>query len=141
MSPGESAPAELPDLPDMADLFGEAEAETLLSLAEGDNPALRVVERRFRAKAPEPKPELSEDSPLPPPVKEPPSRGHRTLFLGVPLRTRRGKEVLGAIQQVSNRLEAYGFPVHRFHADRALASKSGYAWYVDSRREPGRQQS
>ena len=57
-------------------------------------------------------------------------KGHRTLFFGVPLRTKRGKEVLPQIQGVVNRLEAAGFPVQRYHADRAqeLRSAALVAW-------------
>ena len=57
-------------------------------------------------------------------------KGHRTLFFGVPLRTKRGKEVLPQIQGVVHRLEAAGFPVQRYHADRAqeLRSAALVAW-------------
>ena len=48
----------------------------------------------------------------------------RTLFLGVPLRTKGGKEVLLQVQGMINRLEAYGYPVQRFHADRAKELRS-----------------
>ena len=60
-----------------------------------------------------------EDPPLPPPSEPPAPVKTRTLFLGVPLRSKRSKEVFPAVQAVINRLESYGFPVHRYHADRA----------------------
>ena len=47
-----------------------------------------------------------------------------TLFVGLPLRTKRGKEVLLAVQSVVNKLEAYGYPVHRYHSDRAKELRS-----------------
>ncbi|CAE7377945.1 TY4B-J [Symbiodinium microadriaticum] len=43
----------------------------------------------------------------------------KTLFLGIPLRSKGGKEVMGQIQALVNRLESYGFPVHRYFSDRA----------------------
>ena len=54
----------------------------------------------------------------------------RPLYLGLPLRTKKGKEVLGQVQRLINRLESSGFPVHRFHADRAqeLRSAGLVAW-------------
>lgn len=64
----------------------------------------------------------------------PKESGHRTtLFLGVPLRTKGGKEVLGQVQSIINRLESQGFPVHRYHADRAqeLRSTSLVGWLRD----------
>ncbi|CAE7787133.1 RE1 [Symbiodinium sp. CCMP2592] len=56
-----------------------------------------------------------------------------TLFLGVPLRTKGGREVLGQIQALINKLEAFGLPVQRFHADRAqeLRSKALVLWLRD----------
>ena len=47
------------------------------------------------------------------------AKKHRTLFFGVPLRSKRGKEILPQVQGIVNKLEASGFPVQRFHADRA----------------------
>ena len=108
------------DLPGMADLFGEHDADDQALESEGAFIALKVVDRRLRSKKPEPK----EPPPLPPPPEEPPSKGTRTLFMGVPLRSRRGKEVMGAVQKVVNQLGAYSFPVHRFHADRAKELRS-----------------
>ena len=123
-----SEPDELSELPEWRELFGEPEDGSLDSMVRELSPALKVVERRFRSKASEPV--FGPEPPLPPPATAPPAKGCRTLFLGVPLRTRRGKEVLGAIQQTVNRLQAYGFPVHRFHADRAkeLRSAELVAW-------------
>ena len=124
--PGELLPVEpvLKDLPSMEELFGVA-----------------AVRFRMRSKGPEgseevPRPPLelgpepSEDPPLPPPVEEPPPIKTRMLCLAVPLRSKKGKKVLGAIQSVVNRLEAFGFPVHRYHADRAqeLKSKALVTW-------------
>ena len=115
------------ELPAMHDLFGEAEPALRL-MHPGPEPALKVVEHRFKEKGPEPegpKP-AGQDPPLPPPAEEPPD-SHvqtRTLFLAVPLRTRKGKEVLAAVQLLVNRLETWGFPVHRYHADRAKELRS-----------------
>ena len=57
----------------------------------------------------------------------------RTLFLGVPLRTKGGKEVMTQVQSVVNRLEAFGFPVHRYFSDRAkeLRSHALIQWLRD----------
>ena len=59
--------------------------------------------------------------------------GHRTLFFGVPLRSKRGRETFLAIQGVVNRLEASGFPVQRYHADRAKELRTGalIGWLKD----------
>ena len=91
--------------------------------------SVRVVSHRFRAKKPEPREEDTE-SPLPPPPTAPPDGKTRTLFMGVPLRSRKGRESLGAVQALINRLEAFGFPVHRYHSDRAkeLRSRDLVAW-------------
>ena len=90
---------------------------------------LHAVTHRVKGKRPESGPE--ELGPVGLSVSDPPAEpggdslprtlegGHRTLFFGVPLRTKRGKEVLPQVQGVINRLEAAGFPVQRFHADRA----------------------
>ena len=101
---------------------------------------LRVVARRFRGKAPEPEEkevpisaveaEQAVEPPLPPPKAPPKLLSQRTLFLKTPIRTRRGKEVLGAVQALINKLETFGFPVHRYHAARAkeLRSADLVAW-------------
>ena len=88
----------------------------------------KAVRFRVRSKAPQ---ERDDDSstpepppPLPPPAEAPVKVVTRTLCLGVPLRSKKGKEVMGAVQQVINRLECFGFPVHRFHSDRAQELKS-----------------
>ena len=62
-----------------------------------------------------------------------PSLKTKTLFMGVPLRTKTGKEVLLQVQGVINKLEAYGYPVQRFHADRAkeLRSAALISWLKD----------
>ena len=45
------------------------------------------------------------------------------------LRSRKGREVFGAVQTSINRLEAFGFPVHRYHADaQELKSRSLVGW-------------
>ena len=111
-----------PDLPDMSDLFGPTDEEDMVLESADNVPAVRVVDRRYRSKKPEPAPD--EPPPLPPPSTQPPLQGYRTLFMGIPLRSRRGKEVLAAVQKVVIQLEAYGFPVHRFHADRAKELRS-----------------
>ena len=51
--------------------------------------------------------------------------GRCNLFMGVPLRPQGGKEVLGHVQSMINRLETQGYPVHRYHADRAQELRSG----------------
>ena len=56
--------------------------------------------------------------PLPPPPEDPPVRT-RMLTLGVPLRSKKVKDVLPAIQGIINKLTASGFPVNRYHSDRA----------------------
>ena len=119
------------DLPDMSDLFGPAE---------------RAVRFRARHKRPEDadmpsggpgaaseESAISEDAPPLPPPKDPPPVKYRTMFLGVPLRSKKGKEVLGAIQSLINKLEAFGFPIKRYHADRAqeLKSRALVAWLRD----------
>ena len=115
------------ELPDMADLFG---GEELGVVPPEDVPLLSVVSRRFGAKKPEPTIEEAQP-PLPPPSEAPPTSSEappafkgRTLFMGVPLRSRKGKETLGAVQALVNRLEAFGFPVHRYHSDRAKELRS-----------------
>ena len=100
----------------------------------------RAVRYRARAKRPEKPDELSGegvervdgDPPLPPPSEPPPVKT-RTLCLGIPLRSKKGKEVMGAVQSMLNRLEACGFPVHRYHADRAqeVKSRALVAWLRD----------
>ena len=60
----------------------------------------------------------------PAPVASKESKGYRTLFFGVPLRSKHAKEILPQVQGVINRLEATGFPVQRYHADRAQELRS-----------------
>ena len=106
------------------DLFGD--------LWELPVPGLNAVTHRVKGKKPESGALESAESPdvcLPAkPGGDPEpcasSKGHRTLFFGVPLRTKKGKEVLPQVQGVINRLEASGFPVQRFHADRAKELRS-----------------
>ena len=57
----------------------------------------------------------------------------RTLFIAVPLRSKRGKEVLGQVQAMVNRFECVGFPIHRYFSDRAkeLRSHELISWMRD----------
>ena len=54
----------------------------------------------------------------------------KTMFLGVPLRTKKAQEVTPAVQTVICRLETAGYPVDRYFADRAqeLRSSGLAAW-------------
>ena len=81
---------------------------------EADGEALRAVTHRVRGK----RPEEGEDGP------EGFSSERRLLCVGVPLRTKAGREVLGQVQALINRLEAHGLPVQRFHSDRAKELRS-----------------
>ena len=124
--PGEVIEEEPKDIEDLV-LFGDLEA---LPETVGDSRILvKVVDRRVRGKKPESSPvevELpqEEDSEVPKAV------GTRTLFLGTPLRSKKGREVMLQVQGIINRLESSGFPVQRFHADRAkeLRSASLLGW-------------
>ena len=86
---------------------------------------IKAVTHRVRRKGPEDA-EVEGEQPSPETIPGPRERvgAHRTLFLGVPLRTKQGREVLPQIQGVINRLEAAGFPVHRYHSDRAKELRS-----------------
>ena len=113
-------PVLAPDIPEMEELFPPDE----------DDVMGKAVTHRLRSKRSEhappgepPKKEPLEDPPLPPP-KEPPPFLTRTLCVGVPLRSKKGREVLPAVQSVVNKLEAAGFPVQRYHADRAKELRS-----------------
>ena len=97
---------------------------------QGAEAEVKAVNVRVRTKRPE------DPDPLPGEVKDS-ERGEderirkfRTLFLGIPLRTKKGKEVLLQVQCIINRLEAYGYPVHRYHSDRAkeLRTAGLIAW-------------
>ena len=50
--------------------------------------------------------------------------------MGTPLRSKHAKEAVPAVQAMINRLEAHGFPVHRYHAERAkeLRTTALVAW-------------
>ena len=83
---------------------------------------LKVVSHRVRSKQPEAgeSPEgqnkgFSHDK-----VR---GRNH-TLFIGAPMRSKTGREVLLHVQAAINKLEAYGFPVQRYHSDRAKELRS-----------------
>ena len=131
-----------PVLPDMAELFpadGEDEVQ-LEPVAEATGKVVRFRARSKRPEEPEEVPvsDSEGDPPLPPPAEAPPTQGDpsvrtRMLCRGTPLRSRKGREVCGAIQAMINRLEAFGFPVHRCHADRAqeLKSKQLLIWLRD----------
>ncbi|CAE7895136.1 GIP [Symbiodinium microadriaticum] len=133
---GEYAPSEcgelLPVSPNEADTsaLDQFQGEDIFGdLWDLPEPGLHAVTHRVKGKRPEsgtgelgPEAESSSASGVVPggdPTSGGPVKGHRTLFFGVPLRTKRGKEVFPSIQGVINRLEAAGFPVQRFHADRA----------------------
>ena len=131
------------ELPSMEELFGDR---------------LGAVRARVRGKRPEPlepatgssganePPSASrpaEPPPLPPPKEpladdEPGGRGvssvaTRTLCLALPVRSKKGKVVLAAVQLLINKLESSGYPVHRYHADRAqeLKSRALVSWLQD----------
>ena len=114
---------------DQEELFPE-----LFSLPGNDDEGdfvIKAVTHRMRSKRPEA--DGADEEPLlsgEPTVPKARAGSHRTLFLGVPVRTKQGKEVLPQIQGVINKLEAAGFPVHRYHSDRAkeLRSAALIAW-------------
>ena len=123
-------PSLAPDIPRMEDLFPpELEPLSVVQSAVSE----KAVTHRVRFKRPEAsdvsgtsavsEAEPFAEPPLPPPA-DPPELVVKTLCLGVPLRSKKGKEVLPAVQAVVNRLEASGFPVHRYHADRAKELRS-----------------
>ena len=123
----------------IAGLFDYEPEELVLEMAEGPAGS-KAVRFRARSKRPEaadaeaePAPVPDEPPPLPPPAEAPSEYVVRTLCLATPLRSKRGREVLGAVQGIINRLESYGFPVHRYHADRAqeLKSKALVTWLRD----------
>ena len=98
---------------------------------------LDKVTTRVRGKRPE-DPDVDSHSPVPPheepPLPPPPCPpSTRTLFMGTPLRSKHAKEVVPAVQAMINRLESYGFPVHRYHADRAkeLRTHTLVSWLRD----------
>ena len=88
-----------------------------------DEVRVQVVTRRARSKRPEEEDlgEVADDSA---------TKGRKTLFVGVPLRTKTGKETLHQIQGIVNRFESSGFPIQRYHSDRAkeLRSHSLISW-------------
>ncbi|CAE7537698.1 RE1 [Symbiodinium sp. CCMP2592] len=102
------------------ELFGELESGV----------DLKAVTHRVKGKRPEDDPVGAGVGPIVLEESESAPATNTTLFLGVPLRTKGGKEVLGHVQAIINKLEAHGLPVHRFHADRAqeLRSKPLVAW-------------
>ena len=133
------------DLPDMTELFPEGVAG-VPELEPAPEAMGKAVRFRIREKRSEDLAGLSSGvielpdaaPPLPPPAGEPPKDGAiavatRLLCMGTPLRSKKGREVCGAVQAMINQLEAFGFPVHRYHADRAqeLKSKQLLAWLRD----------
>ena len=121
---GDSAP-----LDDDEELFPEL--FSLPGRGDEDELALKAVTHRVRHKRSEDV-AIEGEQPSSMISPEPKERvgAHHTLFLGVPLRTKQGKEVLPQIQGVINKLEASGFPIHRYHSDRAkeLRSAALIAW-------------
>ena len=110
---------------DVAEEEAQQELDAIFDFPAGNS--VKVVERRFRDKGPEP-PGPNELAPGADPLRK--SKGsqpedeervlkYRTLFLGVPLRSKAGKGATLAVQSVVNKLEALGLPVHRYHSDRA----------------------
>ena len=55
----------------------------------------------------------------------------RTLFMGIPLKSKRGAEVMAQVQALVNRLETAGFPIHKYFSDRAkeLRSHALIGWF------------
>ena len=94
--------------------------------SEGSDARMMAVTTRVRGKQPEAEDPLEGDKP----GEGSAGLSYRTLFLGVPLRSKKGREVLLQVQGLVNRLESAGFPVQRYHADRAkeLRSASLIAW-------------
>ena len=108
---------------------GELFPELFLPGSEGGVEAVKVVSHRFKGKQSEPA--VGDEAPVGVEVEGgvgelpvEPKYKNLTLFVGLPLRTKRGKEVLLAVQSVVNKLEAYGYPVHRYHSDRAKELRS-----------------
>ena len=87
---------------------------------EGSDAVVRAVAHRVRSKRPEVADPLVEQDP----EEEAPAALYRTLFLGIPLRSKKGREVMLQVQGLVNRLESAGFPVQRYHSDRAKELRS-----------------
>ena len=100
---------------------GDLELRDDDSLYSPDEPlaSLTKVTHRYRTKGPE-----TPDSTEPELVQT------KTMFLGVPLRTKKAQEVMPAVQSIICRLETSGYPVNRYFADRAqeLRSSALVAW-------------
>ena len=88
--------------------------------APGQDLGIRVVTHRVRGKSSE-TPDAEAERGL---GESPAKSKHLTLFIGVPLRSKKGREVYPQVQGVINKLEAAGYPVHRYHSDRAKEQRS-----------------
>ena len=108
------------DDPDDGDLMRELDQ---IPLSFEEVARVKAVTRRVKYKRPEDEAPAASSGDLS-------IKTRKTLFIGVPLRTKTGKEVLHQIQGVINRLESSGFPIQRYHADRAkeLRSHSLISW-------------
>ncbi|CAE6948457.1 GIP [Symbiodinium sp. CCMP2592] len=100
---------------------------------------VKAVRFRVKEKRPEDEdPLVEEPADSSSPVVAEPKFKTRTLFLGTPLRTKRGKEVLSQVQCLINRLEAHGYPVNRYHSDRAKELRaSGFDKGIHATWTPG----
>ena len=112
----EASPVDQPEL--FPELFGTVEDGFL------EDGVVKAVTHRVKGKRPE-EPEGGV-GPIDWGEGETPSFSgkKRVLFIGTPLRSKTGKEVLGQVQCLVNKLEAYGLPVQRYHADRAKELRS-----------------
>ena len=102
---------------------GENSSDLLADLWDlpepGEDLGIKAVTHRVRKKGPE-----GDDSREPGLEDGPTKSKHLTLFIGIPLRSKKGREVYPQVQGVINKLEAAGFPVHRYHSDRAKELRS-----------------
>ena len=100
-----------------------SEFDELWNLPEdpGEDPTAKAVTHRVKGKHPEPPSDPPSDAVVP---ETSGVAKHHTLFLGIPLRSKHAKEVLPGVQGMINRLEAFGFPVQRYHSDRAKELRS-----------------